>query len=161
MRWDIKQNFSPCQITTANFVTSAHWLAVIPARVAGVDALNGPWALLHDEAWGAAKGDGGAQLIGDVAAAEIPVGDVRLPAVFVIEGFAKGKQRICFCLAHCTFYSCTTDGGGSWRSVQTLRWPPSTTTSLSEFAASAEPALGVGCALARKRPAAKSPCSPS
>lgn len=83
-------------------VTSAHWLAVIPARVAGVDALDGPRPLLHDEARGAAEGDGGAQLIGDVAAAEIPVGDVRLPAVFIIEGFGKGKDRVAphFSLMH-------------------------------------------------------------
>lgn len=92
-RWDIKQHFCVVKLRQ-NFATSAHWLAVVPARVARVDALNGPWPLLHDKARGAAEGHGGAQLIGDVAAAEIPVGDVRLPAVLIIEGLARGNERV-------------------------------------------------------------------
>lgn len=53
--------------------------------IAGVDTLNRPRALFHDEAWRAGEGNGGAQLICDVTAAEISVGHVGLPAVFIIE----------------------------------------------------------------------------
>lgn len=66
-------------------LTSAHRFAVIPVGIAGVDALNRPRALFHDEAWRAGEGDGSAQLICYVTAAEIAVGHVGLPAVFIVE----------------------------------------------------------------------------
>lgn len=65
--------------------TSAHGLAVIPVGIAGVDALNRPRALFHDEAWGAGEGNSGAQLIRDVTAAEVSMRHVGLPAVLIIE----------------------------------------------------------------------------
>lgn len=61
--------------------------------VAGVDALDRARALLHDEARRAAEGDGGAQLIGDVAAAEIPVSHVGLPAVFIVKGLGEEEEE--------------------------------------------------------------------
>lgn len=70
---------------TAEAPTSAHRLAIVPVGIAGVDTLDGPWTLLHDEAWRAGEGHSGAQLICDVTAAEISMGHVGLPAVFVIE----------------------------------------------------------------------------
>lgn len=75
------------------FVTSAHRLTVVPVRIAGVDALNRPWPLLHDKAWRAAEGNSGAQLIGDVAAAKVPMGHVGLPAVFIIERLWKRTEK--------------------------------------------------------------------
>lgn len=74
-------------------LTSAHGLAVVPVGVAGVHALDRPQTLLHDEAWRAGEGDGGAQLIRDVAAAEISMGHVGLPAVLVIKGWKDEEER--------------------------------------------------------------------
>lgn len=71
--------------TKAMKVTFAHRLTVIPVGIAGVDALNCAWTLLHNESRGAGKCDNGPQLIGDVTAAKIPMGHVGLPAVFVVE----------------------------------------------------------------------------
>lgn len=77
--------FSKCNQSSGLNRTSAHGLAVIPVRIAGVDALNRPRALFHDEAWGAGEGNSGAQLIRDVTAAEVSMGHVRLPAVLIVE----------------------------------------------------------------------------
>lgn len=72
--------------------TFAHRFTVIPVGVAGIDTLNRPRALLHDEARGAGEGNRGAQLVRDVTAAEIAMRHVRLPAVFVIESFRNTKE---------------------------------------------------------------------
>lgn len=71
--------------TKATKVTFAHRLAVVPVGITGVDALNCSWTLFHNESRGAGERDSGAQLIREVAAAEIPMGHVGLPAVLVIE----------------------------------------------------------------------------
>lgn len=65
--------------------TSAHRLAVIPVGIAGVDALNRPRYLFHDESWGAGEGNSGAQLICDVTAAEVSMGHVWLPTVLIVK----------------------------------------------------------------------------
>lgn len=81
---DIKNKFIHSFKIIPN-LTFAHRLAVIPVGIAGVDTLNRARTLLHDKAWGAGEGNSGAQLICDVTAAEISMGHVGLPAVFIIE----------------------------------------------------------------------------
>lgn len=62
--------------------------------IAGVNAFDGSWALLHDEAWRAAEGDYGAQLIWDVTAAEVSMRHVGLPTMLIVKSFRHTEKKI-------------------------------------------------------------------
>lgn len=74
-------------------LTFAHGFAVVPVGIVGVHAFNGSWTLVHDEAWRAAEGDGGAQLVANVTAGKISIRHEWLPAVFIVESYEEREKK--------------------------------------------------------------------